>query len=180
MFSIKEKVYDRQNSRICWITSRCINNRTLSNRFVLNCYSKCLSVVSSLLPDICHTGSKIGRKLKLLSLIIRLLFGHRTFTHSLLFIGIIVFLLNLIQTPTYYLVSIIGGMASHVILDMLTPRGVKLLYPIPLTIKFPFTFKTGGLVDVSLATALSIGALYILFQTSISHLLKYISQSILG
>ena len=99
---------------------------------------------------------------------------------SLLFIGIIVFLLNLIQTPTYYLVSIIGGMASHVILDMLTPRGVKLLYPIPLTIKFPFTFKTGGLVDVSLATALSIGALYILFQTSISHLLKYISQSILG
>ncbi|WP_053017794.1 metal-dependent hydrolase [Staphylococcus haemolyticus] len=140
----------------------------------------CLSVVSSLLPDICHTGSKIGRKLKLLSLIIRLLFGHRTFTHSLLFIGIIVFLLNLIQTPTYYLVSIIGGMASHVILDMLTQRGVKLLYPIPLTIKFPFTFKTGGLVDVSLATALSIGALYILFQTSISHLLKYISQSILG
>ena len=82
----------------------------------------CLSVVSSLLPDICHTGSKIGRKLKLLSLIIRLLFGQRTFTHSLLFIGIIVFLLNLIQTPTYYLVSIIGGMASHVILDMLTPR----------------------------------------------------------
>lgn len=72
----------------------------------------CLSVVSSLLPDICHTGSKIGRKLKLLSLIIRLLFGHRTFTHSLLFIGIIVFLLNLIQTPTYYLVSIIGGMVT--------------------------------------------------------------------
>ena len=76
----------------------------------------CLSVVSSLLPDICHTGSKIGRKLKLLSLIID------CYSVMGLFIGIIVFLLNLIQTPTYYLVSIIGGMASHVILDMLTPR----------------------------------------------------------
>ena len=178
MFSIKEKVYDRQNSRICWITSRCINNRTLSDLFSTVTVI-CLSVVSSLLPDICHTGSKIGRKLKLLSLIIRLLFGHRTFTHSLLFIGIIVFLLNLIQTPTYYLVSIIGGMASSCYTRYVNAKGVK-FYPIPLTIKFPFTFKTGGLVDVSLATALSIGALYILFQTSISHLLKYISQSILG
>ena len=162
-----------------WITSRCINNRTLSNRFVLNCYSNMFICSFKFITRHLSHRSKIGRKLKLLSLIIRLLFGHRTFTHSLLFIGIIVFLLNLIQTPTYYLVSIIGGMASHVILDMLTPRG-ELLYPIPLTIKFPFTFKTGGLVDVSLATALSIGALYILFQTSISHLLKYISQSILG
>lgn len=140
----------------------------------------CLSVVSSLLPDICHTGSKIGRKLKLLSLIIRLLFGHRTFTHSLLFIGIIVFLLNLIQTPTYYLVSIIGGMVYSCYTRYVNAKGSKVTLSDYLTIKFPFTFKTGGLVDVSLATALSIGALYILFQTSISHLLKYISQSILG
>ena len=100
----------------------------------------CLSVVSSLLPDICHTGSKIGRKLKLLSLIIRLLFGHRTFTHSLLFIGIIVFLLNLIQTPTYYLVSIIGGMVSCYT-RYVNAKGVKLLYPIPLTIKFRLPLK---------------------------------------
>ena len=114
----------------------------------------CLSVVSSLLPDICHTGSKIGRKLKLLSLIIRLLFGHRTFTHSLLFIGIIVFLLNLIQTPTYYLVSIYRWYGLSCYTRYVNAKGSKVTYPIPLTIKFPFTFKTGGLVDVSLATAL--------------------------
>jgi hypothetical protein len=36
---------------------------------------------------------------------------------------------------------------------MLTPRGVKLLYPIPLAIKFPFTFKTGGFLDASLYIA---------------------------
>lgn len=140
----------------------------------------CLAIVSSLLPDICHTRSKVGRQLKILSLLISLLFGHRTFTHSLLFIGIVIFLLNLIQTPIYYMVSIIVAMISHVILDMLTPRGVKLFYPIPLTIKFPFTFKTGGLVDASLATALTFGALYIFFQTFINDILKYFSHSILG
>lgn len=140
----------------------------------------CLAIVSSLFPDICHTRSKIGRQFKLLSFFVNLIFGHRTFTHSLLFMGMIGFLLILIQTPPYYLVSIIGAIASHVILDMLTPRGVKLLYPIPLTIKFPFTFKTGGLLDASLATALSIGSLYIFFQTFLNDIMKHISHSFLG
>ena len=44
-----------------------------------------LSVISSILPDICHTQSKIGRRFRLTSFV-RILFGHRTFTHSLLFI----------------------------------------------------------------------------------------------
>ena len=46
----------------------------------------CLATMASLLPDICHMRSKIGRRLKLISFIIRLLFGHRTFTHSLIFV----------------------------------------------------------------------------------------------
>ena len=113
-------------------------------------------------------------------MLVSTIFGHRTFTHSLLFLGMIGFLLILIQTPTYYLVTIIGAMASHVILDMLTPRGVKLLYPIPLSIKFPFTFKTGGFLDASLSTAFSIGAIYIIFQEFINEILKYVSHSLSG
>ena len=98
-----------------------------------------LAVISSLVPDICHTQSKIGRRFKLISFFIRMIFGHRTFTHSLLFIAIIVCLLYVIQTPSYYLVTIILGLLSHVILDMLTPRGVKLFYPIPINVIFhPF------------------------------------------
>lgn len=50
-----------------------------------------LSTLASLLPDICHTQSKIGRRFRVLSFVIRLLFGHRTFTHSLAFIIIIGF-----------------------------------------------------------------------------------------
>src|SRR5699024_11606710 len=94
-----------------------------------------LAVISSLLPDICHTQSKIGRRFKILSLLVRTLLGHRTFTHSLLFISLIIILLYFIQTPEYYLVSSIFGLLSHVILDMLRPIGVKLLYAIQFTIK---------------------------------------------
>lgn len=129
-----------------------------------------LAVISSLLPDICHTQSKIGRRFKLISFFIRMIFGHRTFTHSLLFIAIIVCLLYVIQTPSYYLVTIILGLLSHVILDMLTPRGVKLFYPISINVKFPVVFKTGGLVDISLASALTIGAIYVIFQPFFNNL----------
>lgn len=132
-----------------------------------------LAVIASLLPDICHTQSKIGRKIRIISFFIRLLFGHRTFTHSILFIVIIGLGLYVIQTPQYYFVTIITGLISHVILDMLTPKGVKLFYPIPLTVKLPITFKTGGLVDLSLASALIIGSLYTLFKSNIDDSIKY-------
>ena len=80
----------------------------------------------------------------------------------------------MIQTPNYYLITIICGLLSHVILDMLTPRGVKLLYPIPISIKFPVQFKTGGLVDLSLATALTIGGIYTLFQSYFNNFINHL------
>ncbi len=64
-----------------------------------------LATLASLLPDICHTQSKIGRRFKVISFFVRLIFGHRTFTHSILFIAIIAFLLQIIQTPNYYMAS---------------------------------------------------------------------------
>ncbi|AMG62416.1 metal-dependent hydrolase [Staphylococcus lugdunensis] len=135
-----------------------------------------LATMASLLPDICHMRSKIGRRLKLISFIIRLLFGHRTFTHSLIFVFLIASALVLIHSPLYYLVSIIGGLLSHVILDMLTPRGVQLFYPLPQNIHFPITVKTGGWMDLSLATALTVGAAYTLFQPAFEDFLFYIGK----
>ncbi len=42
-------------------------------------------IIGALLPDICHSGSKIGRKFPIISKMVNKLFGHRSFTHSLLF-----------------------------------------------------------------------------------------------
>ncbi|MGV3041954.1 metal-dependent hydrolase [Staphylococcus rostri] len=137
--------------------------------------SMVIAGIASIFPDICHTRSKIGRKLWLLSWIIKHLFGHRTLTHSILFIAMIYGLLYVIHTPIYYMISIICGMLSHVILDMLTPRGVHLLFPLPIRVRFPIHFKTGGLVDLSLATTFSILTIYMLFDEGF----KYVLESML-
>ncbi|MGT2377942.1 metal-dependent hydrolase [Staphylococcus aureus] len=116
-----------------------------------------LATLASLLPDICHTQSKIGRRFKVISFFVRLIFVHRTFTHSILFIAIIAFLLQIIQTPNssygsnYNWISV----TCHTRYD--NTKGVKLFYPLPFNVKTPIQFKTGGLVDLSLATALMVG-----------------------
>ncbi|MBA8762000.1 metal-dependent hydrolase [Staphylococcus coagulans] len=130
-----------------------------------------LSALASIFPDICHTKSKIGQKLPLLSFIFKHLFGHRTLTHSLVFVLSIYFVLHMIETPIYYMISIICGMLSHIILDMLTPRGVHLFFPIPIRVRFPIYFKTGGLMDLSLATTFSLVTIYVLFESSVKHLI---------
>lgn len=44
------------------------------------------SIIGALIPDICHQGSTLGRKIPLLSWGINKTFGHRTITHSLIFL----------------------------------------------------------------------------------------------
>ena len=101
-------------------------------------------IIGALLPDICHGGSKIGRKMPLLSKLINTLFGHRTFTHSLLFLIIVAALLTSYVPSEAVRAGVITGMASHYLLDMVTKNGIKLLFPLNLTIRFPLTVKTGG------------------------------------
>lgn len=117
-------------------------------------------VVGALIPDICHGGSKIGRKLPILSKIISTLFGHRSFTHSLLFLFLIGILLNSLVTNESIVAGILVGMASHYILDMATKNGIKLLYPIKVTVRFPITTKTGGAVEDVVFAALSLLTVY--------------------
>lgn len=125
-------------------------------------------VIGSLLPDICHGGSKIGRKLPLLSKIVNKLFGHRSFTHSLLFLMIVSFLLNRYSPNESLSIGIIVGMASHYVLDMMTKNGIQLLYPIRFTVRFPLTTKTGGTVETvvfALLTLISFYMGYMLFDS---------------
>ncbi|WP_414047616.1 metal-dependent hydrolase [Macrococcus equi] len=126
------------------------------------------SALFSIIPDICHAGSKIGKKIWPLSTIIALIFGHRTLTHSIFFILITGIALILLDVQTIYIISAVLGIISHLVLDMLTPRGVTLFFPISTKIVFPFTFKTGGILDVSLATTFSVLTMY-LFYTEMFH-----------
>lgn len=116
--------------------------------------------IGGLIPDICHGGSKIGRRLPLLSKIVNTIFGHRTFTHSLLFLLLIGLLISMLTSSETVLIGMTTGMGSHFILDMATKNGVKLLYPISITVRFPFTTKTGGTVESIILFGLTLLTIY--------------------
>ncbi len=113
--------------------------------------------IGSSIPDIDLQKSHIGNKFPNLSKQIHKNFGHRSLTHSLIFlyllIGIITISNNLFRGLfTYFYhefnleiyittlrLGIAVGFLSHIILDMLNSRGVLLFYPITKQIKFPMT-----------------------------------------
>jgi inner membrane protein len=117
-------------------------------------------VIGAVLPDICHGGSKIGRTFPLISKIINLLFGHRSFTHSLLFLFLISILLNSYVSNESVKAGLLAGIASHLILDMATKNGVKLLYPLNSRVRFPLTTRTGSGVESVVLAALSLLSVY--------------------
>lgn len=92
------------------------------------------TVVSSLLPDIDHPKSVVGRIMKPLAQIINRNYGHRTITHSVFFLvgstAVIGFINSaLLHVPflasTYFL-----GVFSHCLFDMMTLSGITFFYPI--------------------------------------------------
>ncbi|PLT35174.1 metal-dependent hydrolase [Bacillus sp. V5-8f] len=103
--------------------------------------------VGALIPDIDHTGSTIGRKIPLLDNLVSSLFGHRAFTHSLLFLFLAYLLFTQTPWPEAIEFGIWLGMASHLVLDMITVKGIKLFWPIKIDIGFPWGIKTGSALE---------------------------------
>src|SRR5699024_2134058 len=121
-------------------------------------------VAGSILPDICHGGSKIGRKLPLLSHLIRLIFGHRTVTHSLLFMIILGALMPLTPITTSIISGILIGIASHLLLDAATARGIELLWPMSIKVRLPIYTHTGGIVEHAVMVSMALVTGYIGYQ----------------
>ena len=92
-------------------------------------------LVFSVLPDIDTPRSFAGRLFPF-SRQIEEQFGHRTVTHSLLFAGVVALGGGL--GPSI-------GIASHLLLDMLTPNGIQLLWPANVNfVVLGGTIATGG------------------------------------
>ncbi|AIZ61509.1 metal-dependent hydrolase [Bacillus safensis] len=114
----------------------------------------------ALIPDLCHTKSKIGRKFPLLSTLISSVFGHRTFTHSLLFLLIIYFLATTYIPNDSLSIGLLVGMASHLILDAGTVNGIKFLFPASIKVRLPFYVKTGSTGEQVVLSALTVVTCY--------------------
>lgn len=122
----------------------------------------------SLVPDIDHGGSKISRSnafLALLSAAVNLLFMHRGFTHSILFTGLVAWVLTKLGVPPDITLGTIVGILSHLFLDCVTKRGIKLFYPLQTTFKIPLNITTGGAVEKVVMVLLGIAVCY--FATDI-------------
>lgn len=95
----------------------------LASLVLLSCFGlgwplTAVGLLFAVLPDIDYPKSIPGRLCPWSAQIWKRV-GHRTATHSLLFLG-----LFYIAGPAAFL-----GLASHILLDLLTPSGVQLLWP---------------------------------------------------
>lgn len=111
------------------------------------------SLITCLLPDIDHPKSRLGRRLKWISLPINHTFGHRGFTHSILAVIVYIIIFNFcfissnIIIPIDAMHGMVLGYCSHILADMLTITGVPLFWPLQFRFRLPIisSSKKNGL-----------------------------------
>jgi inner membrane protein len=102
-----------------------------------------LALAGSLLPDIDHPRSWVGRRTRPVSTAIAATLGHRGITHSAIAIAGLAWLLSHAGYRWTGIAAISVGYLSHLAADMLTPQGLRLLWPMRGTWGFPLC-RTGS------------------------------------
>jgi inner membrane protein len=123
--------------------------------------------IGALLPDLDSQNSVLGRLLPFLSRPLETRLGHRQQWHSLTANAFIVLitspLILLIGLEAWYLVPL--AFFSHLILDMLTPQGLMLFWPVTDTRYFIFggpIKSPGDRIERRLAASFAIGCALLL------------------
>lgn len=115
-----------------------------------------LAVAGSLLPDVDHPKSWIGRRSRPVSTAIAAILGHRGVTHS----AVAVFALVAVLAHAGYRRGAVSALAvgylSHLAADMLTPQGLRLAWPLPGTWGVPLC-RTGSPMEPVIVFALVCG-----------------------
>lgn len=124
-------------------------------------------LLGSLLPDLDHPGSILGRLFRIISLPLSKLCGHRGFTHSLLAFCGLAILWETQITPRWDISAdifhaLLLGYLSHLIADILTPSGVPLLWPLKARFALPILNKKNNKKgERFISVLILIGALFI-------------------
>ncbi len=118
------------------------------------------AALAAVLPDVDSDLSGVGRMVLPLARWIEKTYGHRTVTHSLLFMAALALLLLPVAFWDGGLYAcFLTGYASHPFLDTMTLRGVRLFHPFsnvrcvfPLEVNHPGRYRTttGSRTDVAL------------------------------
>jgi inner membrane protein len=111
-----------------------------------------LAIAGSLLPDIDHPRSWVGRRTRPISTAIAATFSHRGITHSAVaVVGLTVLLLHA-GYRRGGVCALAVGYLSHLAADMLTPRGLRLAWPLRATWGFPLCHTDSRMEPVIVAT----------------------------
>ena len=120
-----------------------------------------ICVFSAVLADLDHPFSKLGNKVKPLSWLLNLLFGHRGFMHTVWFPFFIYFLF-MVFDKTLWAGAFFLGYMSHLIMDMLSTRGVYFFFPLNRT-RINGFIKVGGSLEWVVFIAILVGIGFLLF-----------------
>ena len=83
-------------------------------------------IIGSLLPDIDHPKSILGRYFK----VFNWMFQHRGFFHSVFFLVLVGLFFYLIFGSWIYTYALLLGFVSHLVIDMFTKQGIMFLNPV--------------------------------------------------
>lgn len=120
--------------------------------------------LGSLLPDIDHPESLLGRRIKFISVPLSFLQGDRSLlpwsedshsrgiTHS---IWALIACWWLFSSQHTVAIAFAFGFAAHLAGDAMTPAGVRLFWPFNIKIRSPLHFRTGGVVEYLFTTILA-------------------------
>ncbi|MBW2973354.1 metal-dependent hydrolase [Candidatus Woesearchaeota archaeon] len=103
-----------------------------------------IAIFSSLLPDLDHPQSKLGRKL-FVSKIFNVFFGHRGFFHAV-WIPIAAWLILSLGFGISYGSAVFVGYFAHLFSDGLTKAGVNLIHPLK-QLRMQGFIETGGIAE---------------------------------
>ena len=120
-------------------------------------------IFSTALPDIDDYHSFLGRRIKALSVPLKLIFGHREFFHSLLFAFIGAFLLSTIRLDIGF--GFLIGVCSHLFLDGMTREGIFPLWP--LRWRMNGFIRTGGIIEHIFFALLLVACIFLLFSRNL-------------
>ena len=104
-----------------------------------------IAVFASLLPDLDHPQSKLGRKV-MVSKIFNLFFGHRGFFHAI-WIPLAAWLILSLGFGFSYGSAVFVGYLAHLFSDGLTKSGVNLIHPLH-QLRMQGFIQTGGMFEI--------------------------------
>lgn len=113
-----------------------------------------LAVLGALAPDIDHPQSWVGRRTRPVSTALAGVLGHRGVTHSAVAIVGLTWLLLHLGYRQAIVTPLAVGYLSHLAADMLTPRGLRLLWPSSRTWGLPLC-RTGSPTETLIVLALA-------------------------